>query len=250
MLYRADDEPVVVLLADQPLFRDLSTGVDDGTDVQAVEQNLVDLGLTSLSPDQHFGPRTAAAVRSWEESLGRSDPDGKVSVGEVVLLKESAAVLTHDVQVGDVIGPGDAVLTLGAESQVVETDVDAATAHDWSTTMTVTLIWGDGSTSVGTVSEVGRDVTGGEIHVVIALDQQSSNWPIGTDVQVLRTTAVRKGATAVPVGAVTQGADGAAVRVVEATTDRVVSVKLGIVADGWVEITDGIKAGTRVRLPG
>lgn len=250
VLYRADDEPVVVLLADQPLFRDLSIGVSDGTDVQAVEQNLVDLGLTDLSPDQHFGSATAAAVKSWEESLGRSNPDGNVSVGEVVLLKEPAAVLTHDAHVGDLIGPGDAVLTLGAESQVVETDVDATTAHDWSTTTTVSLIWGDDSTSVGTVSEVGRDVTAGEIQVVIALDQQSTNWPIGTDVQVLRTTAVRKGATAVPVSAVTQGTDGAAVRVVAGTTDHVVGVKLGIVDGGWVEITNGIEAGTRVRLPG
>jgi multidrug efflux pump subunit AcrA (membrane-fusion protein) len=66
---------------------------------------------------------------------------------------------------------------------------------------------------------------------------------------VVRTIADRAGALAVPVGAVVAGPKGPSVRVVGSGDDRVVPVTLGIVADGWVEVTLGLAAGTKVRLP-
>ncbi len=261
VLYRADDEPIVVLLAGSdgtPLFRDLSTG-SEGPDVAVLEANLIELGYGRSgmrSADQDFDAATAAAVTAWEEALGRAAPDGVVTVGEVVFLDGQTAVLGHEAAVGDLLESGDSVLVLGAESRVVETDVLAEDAADWPVGTAVTLEWGDDTTSTGTVTEVSRDVVDGEVALVItvdpASDQAAAARPIGSRVDVVRTVAHRDGVVAVPVAAVVQGEDGPAVRVVGGgdAPDRVTPVELGIVDGGWVEVTDGIEAGTEVRLPG
>jgi hypothetical protein len=35
-----------------------------------------------------------------------------------------------------------------------------------------------------------------------------------------------------------------------ADADRLTAVETGLVSDGWIEITTGLKAGDNVRLPG
>jgi peptidoglycan hydrolase-like protein with peptidoglycan-binding domain len=250
VLYRADDEPIVALLSATPLFRDLQTGVTDGPDVAAIESELRELGYGGFTVDEHFDSATAAAVRGWEEDLGRSDPDGVVTVGEVQLLDEPTAVLEHQVAVGDLLEPGDAVMVLGAESRVVEADIDADEVVDWAVGTALEVEWADGTTSTASVVEVGRDVADGQIDLVIALaDGAGSEVPIGTRVDLLRTVAERASAVAVPVSAIVEGDEGPAVRVVADGDDREVDVELGIVDDGWVEIASGLEAGTEVRLP-
>jgi hypothetical protein len=251
VLYRADDEPIVALLAATPLFRDLTTGVE-GPDVAALEANLVELGYGSgLDVDEDFDAATAAAVREWEEDLGRADPDGIVTVGEVTFLDEPTAVLGHEAAVGDLLEPGDPVLVLGTESRVVESDIVAEDASDWPVGTTVTLDWGDGTTGTGTVTEVSRDVVGGEVAFVVTIAEGGgADRPVGSRVGVVRTVAERTGVLAVPVAAVVDGDDGPAVRVAGDGADRLALVELGIVDAGWVEVTSGIDEGTAVRLPG
>jgi peptidoglycan hydrolase-like protein with peptidoglycan-binding domain len=249
-LYAADDEPVVALIADAPLLRELGTGVDDGPDVLALETNLVALGYRDgLTIDEHFDAATAAAVEAWEDALGRSEPDGVVAVGEVVYLAQTASVLTHEVEVGDALDPGTVVMVLGAESQVVQVDVDASEVDQWKVGTAVEFGADDDMPSGGTVTEVGRDVTDGDVAVEIALTQPTTDKAIGSDIEIVRTTAERTGVVAVPVAAVIEGDDGPAVRVAGTGDDVLTSVELGVVADGWVEVS-GIDADTEVRLPG
>jgi hypothetical protein len=251
VLYRADDEPIVALLSATPLYRDLRSGVTDGPDVQAIESELRALGYGGFTVDEHYDPSTAAAVQRWETDLGRSEPDGVVTVGEVRLLDEPAAVLEHRATVGDLLEPDDAVLVLGADSRGIEADVEAADAEDWAMGTPVEVAWPDGTTSTGSVVEVGRDVSDHQVPIEIALaDGAGKAVPIGSRVDLARTVAHRTGAVAVPVSAVVQGGDGPAVRVVGDGDDRVVHVELGIVDDGWVEVAKGLEAGTSVRLPG
>ncbi|HJR24276.1 MAG TPA: peptidoglycan-binding domain-containing protein, partial [Acidimicrobiales bacterium] len=251
VLYRADHEPIVALFAATPLFRDLTTGVE-GPDVQALEENLVALGYGSgVDVDEDFDRGTAAAVRAWEEDLGRAASDGVVTVGEVVFLQEAAAVLGHEAAVGDLLESGDAVLELGAESRVVEADVAAVDVADWPVGTQVTLDWGDGTTGTGTVTEVSRDVVADEVALVVTIaDGGGTDRPVGSRVDVVRTVVARSGVVAVPVGAVVAGPAGPAVRVVGTGSDRRTTVELGIVDDGWVEVVSGLDEGTEVRLPG
>jgi hypothetical protein len=251
VLYRADDEPIVALLSSTPLFRDLRVGVTDGPDVQAVESELRALGYSGFTVDDHYDAGTAAAVRRWETELGRAEPDGVVTVGEVRLLAEPTAVLEHGAEVGDLLEPDDAVLVLGAESRVLEADVEAAEVGSWAVGTPVELTWSDGSTTSGSVVEVGRDVADSQVPIVVALAAGTgTEAPIGSRVGIVRTVAERTGAVAVPVSAVLQGEGGPAVRVAGNGRDRLVPVELGIVDDGWVEVTEGLEVGTSVRLPG
>ena len=254
-LYRADDEPVVSLVAPDPLFRDLDTEADDGADVLALEQGLAALGHgEGLTVDSTYDSSTAAAVEAWETDLGRAAPDGVVTVGEVVLLAEPATVLGQDAVVGDTVQTGTPVLTLGTESQVVDVAVDATETREWVVGTPVEVAWSDGSVGTGSVVDLGRDEADGTVPAVVALAQQDSGRPVGTEVDVVRTTAERPGTLAVPVAAVVFGDDGPAVRLVEgdaaATDDVATGVTLGIVSGGWVEITDGLAEGDQVRLPG
>jgi peptidoglycan hydrolase-like protein with peptidoglycan-binding domain len=252
VLYRADAEPIVALLAADPLFRDLSSGVQDGPDVAALEANLVVLGYGSgVTQDEHFDAGTAAAVRRWETALGRAAPDGVVTVGEVMFLDEPTAVLEHQLEVGDLLESGDPVLVLGAESRVIDTDVIASEVASWPVGTPVEVRWGDDTTSTGTVTAVSRDESGGEIDLVVTIAGDAGRGrPIGSSVEVVRTVSDEAAPLAVPVAAVVEGPSGPAVRVTGGGDDRIVPVELGVVADGWVAVTKGLAVGDRVRLPG
>lgn len=250
-LYRADDEPVVSLLGDAPLFRDLTTGVSDGPDVGALEQSLVEMGRDDgVRVDETFTEATAAAVRSWEEAIGRATPDGSVSVGEVVFLTGPAAVLAHEATIGDRVKSGTPVLTVGTESQVVDARIDATEIADWTVGTDVELRWADDVREKGTVIDVGRDESDGQVAMVVALAPQAITRPIGTAVEVIRVTAERRGVLAVPVSAVVHGPDGPSIRPARGGEDEWIKVELGVVADRWVEIANGLDAGAEVALPG
>jgi peptidoglycan hydrolase-like protein with peptidoglycan-binding domain len=247
VLYAADTEPVVALLAPEALFRDLGTGSADGDDIKALEENLSALGFGSgVTVDRQFNAATAAAVRRWEQAIGREAPDGIVSVGEVVFLPEPAAVISRRAAVGDKLTVGTPVLTLGTQSRVVTAKVDVPDRESWAANTVVQLDWANGP-GTGAVTEVGRDEVDGQIEVTIALGADAPEAPIGTEVEVSTTTAERKGVVTVPVSAVVEGRDGPAVRTGGGSE---IPVKLGIVAGGLVEITDGVKARTKVQLPG
>jgi peptidoglycan hydrolase-like protein with peptidoglycan-binding domain len=247
VLYAADTEPVAALLAPDALFRDLNISSTDGDDIKALEENLSAFGLgANLTIDRNFDSATASAVKKWEEALGRQEPDGVVSVGEVVFLPEPAAVISRRAGVGDRLNIGTPVLTLGTKSMVVKAKVDVQDRAKWATGTVVRLDWAD-QPGTGTVIEVGRDEAGGQVEVTIALGAGAPSVPVGTQVDASATTAQQTGVVAVPVSAIVEGPDGPAVRTEKGA---LVPVKLGMVSGGLAEITKGLEDGARVRLPG
>jgi hypothetical protein len=250
VLYTADTEPVAVLLAPEALYRDLSIDSTDGDDVRALEENLAALGYgEDLTVDRDFDQDTAAAVRAWEEALKRKNPDGVVSVGEVVFLPEPAAVISHRAAAGDKLNIGTPVLSLGTQSRVVTALIDVADRNAWALNTVVRLDWAP-EAGTGTVTLVGRDEVDGQVEVTISLGPPTPDLPIGTELDMVATTAERTGVVTVPVSAIIAGDEGPAVRRVGNDGDAMAGVKLGIVADGLAEITEGLAAGTEVRLPG
>jgi peptidoglycan hydrolase-like protein with peptidoglycan-binding domain len=273
VLYTADGEPVAALIGDLPAWRSLQVGIDDGADVRQLEENLAALGYGGdLDVDGSFTTGTAAAVEAWETDLGRAHPDGTVEVGDVVFLSAPGDVLGHDAEVGDTVQPGAPVLTIGAEQRVVVAGVDAAEAGGWAPGSAVELEWADGTTSEGTVFATGREVTDGQVDLVVALDGGAADLGdrrTGSEATVTLEEARRDGAVAVPVAALVEHDGGPAVRVAEPGggdqggepddrdhgdegngADELVPVETGLVAGGWVEITAGLDGGERVRLPG
>lgn len=255
VLYTADQEPVVALAGDLPAWRTLEPGADDGADVRQLEENLTALGYGSgLDVDTSFTAETAAAVEAWERDLGRSDPDGVVTIGDVVFLTAPGDVLGHDASVGDTLEPGSPVLTIGSEQRVVEAEVAVTEAGGWTPGATVELEWADTSVTTGTVFGTGRDVVDGKVTLLIAVptgDAGAGSRRSGAEATITLEDARRDGVIAVPVGAIVDDGGAPAVRVVQGSgPDRVIPVETGLVADGWVEITAGLDAGEEVRLPG
>jgi Putative peptidoglycan binding domain len=255
VLYTADAQPVVGLIGDLPAWRTLGVGVDDGADVRQLEENLVALGYgDGLDVDETFTTDTAAAVEAWETDLGRSEPDGEVTIGDVVFLTAPGDVLGHEASVGDTLDAGSPVLTVGSEQRIVVADIDATEAGGWTPGSTVELEWADGTATEGTVITIGREVTDGQVELSVAVGTGAAGAGerrSGAEATVTLDDARRDGVVAVPVAAIVDDGGSPAVRVAQADgPDRVIAVETGLVADGWVEITAGLDGGEEIRLPG
>ena len=253
-----DAEPVVVLVGDGVWYRDLDTDAEDGDDVALLESALVSLGYgDDLTVDTTFTSATASAVEAWETALGRTDPDGAVTTDEVVLLDAPATILRHDAVVGASLSDGSPVLSVGGEEQLVVVPAPADESRAWEVGTPVTLLVDDRVLGTGTVSARSVAVEGGTVDQIgtrtlhVQADDDLSDRPDGSAITVSRIADGTAAAVTVPVAALVEGTDGTpAVRVVEGSTDRLAPVVIGLVVDGRAEITDGIDAGTTVRLPG
>lgn len=253
-----DAEPVVVLVGDGVWYRDLDTDSEDGDDVALLESALVSLGYgDDLTVDTSFTSATASAVEAWEAALGRTDPDGVVTTDEVVLMDAPATILRHDAVVGAGLSTGSPVLSVGGEEQLVVVPAPADESRAWEVGTPVTLLVDDRVVGTGTVSARSVAVEGGTVDQVgtrtlhVEADDDLSDRPDGSAITVSRIADGTAAAVTVPVAALVEGTDGTpAVRVVEGSTDRLTPVVIGLVVDGRAEITEGIDAGTTVRLPG
>jgi len=118
----------------------------------------------------------------------------------------------------------------------------------------VGAVGADGTTSEGTVIGTGRDVTDGQVELIVAVapgDAGAGARRSGAEATVTLVDARREQAIAVPVAAIVDDGSSPAVRVAQPDgPDLVVPVETGLVADGWVEITSGLGGGEDIRLPG
>ncbi len=110
-----DDQPTFVMYGDTPAWRTLDDGVDDGPDVQQLEQALVDLGYDpdgTVDVDEEFTNNTENIVERWQEDVGIEE-DGVVDLGEVVFVSRASEVLAVPAAVGQGITSGQPVLEVG-----------------------------------------------------------------------------------------------------------------------------------------
>jgi peptidoglycan hydrolase-like protein with peptidoglycan-binding domain len=254
-LYQVDNRPVSLFYGDRPFYRSLHTG-DSGEDVKEVERNLAALGYSGLTVDTAYTAATATAVRKWQKdhsltSTGTFDP------AEVVLASGVLRVASLDVQRGD---PANGqVLTYSGTTRVVQIALDAALQSLAKQGSTAKVTLPDGKSVDGTVATVGSVATAGHaqgdpatIDVTVTVADQSG---LGTldqaPVTVTLVSASVENVLTVPVAALVALAEGGTgVQVVTGSTSRYVTVKLGMFANGRVEISgDGIVEGTLVGVP-
>lgn len=252
VLYAANGEPVVALLGEAVFWRDLQVGVADGNDVLVLETNLRAMGYgAALTVDTTYTSATASAVERWEDNLGRSDPDGTVALGDVVVVGSATQVSAQLVQPGDTLRAGAGVLTLSSTEQIVAGHVSARDVTAWAPGTAVTLRWSDGATAAATIASTGRDVVDGTVAFAASSAGAAPGRVSGTAVTVSLTTQGPVDALAVPVSAIRSGQGGrATVMLLDGTTEREVAVTTGIVAGGWVEVSGSLAAGQQVVLPG
>ena len=124
ILYRVDEQPVVLLYGDLPMYRTISDpprGEVSGADVVQLKEALIALGYDpdgSVSLGETFGGNAEDMVERWQEDIGAT-VDGLVGVGEVMYAAGPVEVTEFLIELGDVIGAGQAV------AEVPDPDEDA-----------------------------------------------------------------------------------------------------------------------------
>ena len=258
-LFEVDGRGVPLLYGAVPMYRNLASGVDDGTDVEQLEENLVALGFATtaqLKVDGHFDSATAAAVRRWQKALGL-DQTGSVSPSDFVFEPGAVRVTKVEPQIGATVGPGGPVLDVTSTDRVVAIRLDAANQSLVHVGDPEQVELPDGSTADATVSKVGAvatksgQETTAKIDVELKLvDPSKAGTLDAAPVTVRLTKASTKNALVVPVNALLALAEGGyAVEVVDGGRHRLVAVTLGAFADGSVAVEGQLHAGDVVVVP-
>ncbi|MGO9207252.1 MAG: peptidoglycan-binding protein [Candidatus Limnocylindrales bacterium] len=262
-LYTLDGtHPAVLFQGDVPAWRQLAPGMSNGPDVKELEQNLQALGYaaSAFEVDEHWDSQTTAAVKRWQRSLGLPQT-GVVPYGAIVFEPGPLLITADTASLGATIGAGAPVLQATTTSRIVTVALDPALQSDVKQGDAVSVVLPDGSTTPGTVSNVGTVAT------QASSDQGSGSTPPPTiDVQVTLdapavagtldeapvsvniTTASASNVLAVPVQALVELLEGGyAVQIDDGGHLHYLRVTLGIFANGWVQVSGaGLAAGQTV----
>ena len=268
VLYRASDQPVILLYGHTPAYRALAEGLS-GPDVKELNANLVSLGYATsaeLDPtSDYFGYETAYALEHLQKHLGATEtgslaagPGGLSAPGAAHHQRQRHARHRRRPRAGR---PGD------LHHRQVTVELDAAQQSEVKVGDKVTITLPDNSTTPGIVSAVGKVATTPSDNGVGGAARRPSPSrsrrptrppPASLDqapVQVAITTATRQHALVVPVDALLALANGGyAVEVVGPSgAHSLVPVSLGLFddADGLVQVSgQGLTAGQHVVVPG
>ncbi len=287
VLYRVNDNPVVLLHGSTPAYRTLAAGMT-GPDVAELNADLVALGYSTraqLHPGSaFFGWATTAAVEKLQTALGVTRT-GTLALGQAVFEPAAVRVTGVSAELAGRARPGEAVLQGTSSTRQVQLAVDASQQTDLAVGDKVTITLPNNRTTPGVVSSVGAVAScpsssgsggsgsssaapgtdacssgnSGSSTPTITVDVTPSD-PAATGtwdqapVQVGITTASIPNALVVPVTALLAQSDGGyAVEVVgDGATNHLVGVSLGLFddADGLVAVTgSGLAAREKVVVP-
>ena len=137
-LYALAGEPVLLMYGAVPAYRELAEGVEDGPDVEQLEENLAALGYEPGTVDEEFSSTTAAAVQAWQEDLGLEET-GAVELGRVAFLPGPRRVTAVEATLGEALGSsggglasdtaGDGATTLIAYEPSLEENLESPPAE-------------------------------------------------------------------------------------------------------------------------
>jgi multidrug efflux pump subunit AcrA (membrane-fusion protein) len=266
VLYRVDDEPVLLLCGSTPAYRSLSEG-DRGPDVAELNANLVDLGYATraqLDPSSgHFSSETASALEKLQSKLGE-DQTGSLKLGQAVFLPESVRIATVTGELGGSAGPGAQVAHATSDTLEVQLALDPSQQGDVKPGDRAQITLPDNTSVAGKVERLGRvaQVPAGQnngartatIPAYISLDDPEEARGLDrAPVQVEITTKGVENALSVPVTAIVgRSGGGFAVEVVRADGRReLIAVELGLfdTAGGRVQVEGDLREGDQVVVP-
>lgn len=268
-LYRLDEKPVIALLGNIPMYRDLTVG-DTGIDVKQLEKNLRALGYGGFTVDDEYSYATADAVEEWQDDLG-ADETGSVRTSDVVFVPDTGRVENVHADVGTAVSAGTEILDITGSEEIVSFDVDVVDADlaEVGTDVTVTLPNGKDFKGTVTAAEIvessgdsGDDAPGGDedagaddatTEVEVTLKKQVDDSFIGSPVDVHVKVDEKKDVLVVPVNALLALSEGGyGLEVVSADgSSSIEAVDTGLFADGKVEVSgDAISEGTVVGVAG
>lgn len=266
-LYEVDGKRVTLFYGSRPVWRDFTSGMSDGVDVEQLESNLRDLGFgDGLTVDQKFTSATYYAIRRWQQAI-HVTVTGSVPMGMITFMPGAVRVNGHELKLGAQVGPG-APVEYGTSNEPA-VNLNASTQQlGWikvGDTVLVTLP--DNKARNGKVSAIGATTTttssgsGGAsngqsqstVAVTVHVDGDVTGFVDQATVQVWVIRATHNNVLTVPIAALNSVSDGKyEVIVVDGTTTRRVAVQTGLFDDltGTAEVSgDGLAEGQKVQVP-
>lgn len=266
VLYRVDNQPVVLLCGTVPVYRALHVGVR-GPDVRQLNRNLHQLGYDNdahvrIKPgDNFFTSETEQALRLFQLRRGLR-VTGRLATDDAVFLPQAVRIAKVSGQVGGSARPGAPVLSATSDKLHVRVDLDASQQGEVHIGDRVQITLPGNTPVTGRVAGFGRVAQaeqGGQaaaatIPTFISLDNPAKaggldQAPVGVDI----TSKGVDNALSVPVTAlVGKSGGGFAVEVVGAGERReLVAVTLGLfdTGGGRVQVEGDLRAGDRVVVP-
>jgi Putative peptidoglycan binding domain len=254
-LAEVDGEPVLLLQGDRPAWRELGPNTPKGEDIRQLEAALVTMGYADpakLIVDDKWTTETTAAVKAMQ-GLNGMPVDGRLDTSEIVFSSDVVRIARIGGTLGD--GAGAAGLEVSGLDQSVQATVKSSKLDLVPVGAPVTVTMPTGEEVDGTVDSIGASVVAEDGSVTFPVDITTDvldvDDGITVDVEVKVVSAAD--AIAVPAEALLALAEGGyAVEVPDtstATGTRLVPVKIGEFADGWVQVTGDVKSGDQVVVP-
>ena len=262
VLSEISDRPVLVLLGQIPMLRNLRDG-DQGDDVTRLQTALGEAGYGVSDATGKFGPSTAIALTRLYSDHGYTPPrmgdDGKAvyaAKSELVFVpKLPATVVNLPYKLGDTVDGDGAIATLGIGQPLVTATVDAALALKKGAAVEV-AVKDRGQSWTGVVARVGprRVPEGGSavVNLTIRLKETVPGAYVGRAVEITEKTQAASGLI-VPISAVNSKSDGSLyVRIVKGERESVVAIKVLETAVGSARVAPAspgaLKEGDEVAL--
>jgi hypothetical protein len=244
-LYRVDGRPVVLMYGRTPAYRTLAEGMR-GTDVAQLNHGLHDLGYSSVTSDpRYFGFATAIGLEHLQDDLGLTET-GTLPLGQAVFLPTAVRVGSVTASRGGPARPGVQIMQTTSTARKITVSLDASEATLVKTGQPSQITWPDNRTTKGTVTYVGKAVSGQKIKAEITPARAADAGRLETAaVQATIVTGSADNVMVVPVTALLATAGGG--YQVELDSGRTIPVTTGLFddADGLVEVT-GLSEGQRI----
>ena len=255
VLYRVDDEPVLLLCGRVPAYRGLAQG-DSGADVRQLNRNL------ALRGDD-FTSRTATALRRLQRTRGIEET-GALDAGDAVFLPGPMRIAKVSARLGAPAATGAPVAHATSRTLEVQVALAASQQGEVREGDRARIILPGNRPAKGTVDRLGRvvrtpdgpDAAAGEATIPAYVRLRDPERARGLDrapVQVDILTEGVRSALSVPVTALVGRAGGGFA--VEAVRDgdrrELVEVELGLfdTTGGRVQVDGDLVEGDRVVVP-
>ncbi|MFB8243386.1 peptidoglycan-binding protein [Kitasatospora purpeofusca] len=278
-LYEVNGVRVPLFTGARPLWRAVGPGVK-GPDVEEVQQNLVDLGYAKdlgLSVSERFTDATATAIKRWQKQLGVPQTGTLELGGVIVLPRQQVRIDAAGANLGAQLAAGSTVVLRTTGTDLVATSsLKEDQLSQLAPGADITVRFSDGSTEPGKVQGIqragsanaggsggsggsgsaGGDGSAGQqkgATLVVTLQDRSAARKAGPrDVTLTVEDRKADNVLTVPVTALLALAEGGyGVQLADdGGRTRLVPVRIGLVADGRVELTSGdVREGDRAVIP-
>ncbi|MCY3633053.1 MAG: hypothetical protein OXH29_10330 [bacterium] len=265
VLFEVNSYPVVLLRGRRPMYRSFERDMEEGPDIEQLEQALADMripGYEDMTVDEDFTRVTEDVVEEWQNRLGVEET-GEIAMGFVVFIEAPIRISSVNVIEGQTISAQAAAFTITGQDQEIVSNLDPADAEIVNRLDRVEVELPDGRITPGAVAEVARVATrlinsqtgapgDPTIEVIIVLlDGEASARFDAAPVDWTITKEVTPNALVVPASALIATVGGGfSVEVVQEGSTTLVPVEVGTFVDAFVEITGGdLEVGDHVRIP-